>query len=157
MKNESIHFIIAGKGAELNAIKEKAKTLELTNISFIGFINKSNLHEMLNITDAIYISFANKPILETNSPNKFFDGLASGKLCICNTRGWIKELIEKNECGFYYNPEKPLDFIDKIIPYTNDMNLLNLSQLNARRLAEREFSKEIMVEKLLTLINNQNL
>ena len=157
VKNESIHFIIAGKGAELNAIKEKAKTLELTNISFIGFINKSNLHEMLNITDAIYISFANKPILETNSPNKFFDGLASGKLCICNTRGWIKELIEKNECGFYYNPEKPLDFIDKIIPYTNDMNLLNLSQLNARRLAEREFSKEIMVEKLLTLINNQNL
>ena len=156
-KTDSIHFIIAGKGSELLLIKEKVKSLQLTNISFIGFINKISLHEMLTITDAIYISFANKPILETNSPNKFFDGLASGKLCISNTRGWLKELIEKNDCGFYYDPEIPTDFIDKIIPYTNDKNLLKLSQLNARRLAEREFSKEIMVEKLLTLINNQNL
>ncbi len=150
-KIDHIHFIIAGKGYELHLIKEKVKEYQLRNINFIGFINKESLHEMLNVTDAIYISFANKPILETNSPNKFFDGLAAGKLCITNTRGWMKELIEKNECGFYYDPEQPELFLDKIIPYTNDRNLLKTAQKNARKLAEHDFSKDIMVEKFLQL------
>ena len=150
-KIDHVHFIIAGKGYELHLIKEKVKEYQLHNINFIGFINKESLHEMLNVTDAIYISFANKPILETNSPNKFFDGLAAGKLCITNTKGWMKELIEKNECGFYYDPEQPELFLDKIIPYTNDRNLLKTAQKNARKLAEHDFSKDIMVEKFLQL------
>jgi glycosyltransferase involved in cell wall biosynthesis len=150
-KAEHVHFIIAGKGSELHSIKERVKQYELHNVSFVGYINKDSLHEMLNVTDAIYISFANKPILETNSPNKFFDGLAAGKVCITNTKGWMKMLIEKNECGFYYNPEKPELFLDKIMPYTKDEKFLRASQKKARSLAEREFSKDIMVEKFLQL------
>jgi glycosyltransferase involved in cell wall biosynthesis len=150
-KDDKIHFIIAGKGSELHLIKEKVKKLKLHNISFVGFINKDSLHDMLNVTDAIYISFINKPIMETNSPNKFFDGLATGKLCITNTKGWIKELIEKNKCGFYYDPEKPESFREMIISYINDKPLLKTQQSNARMLAEREFSKDIMVDRFLTL------
>ncbi len=146
-----IHFIIAGKGAELHLIKEKVKEYNLHNISFVGFINKTSLHDLLNVTDAIYISFANKPILETNSPNKFFDGLAAGKLCITNTKGWMKELIEEHRCGFYYNPENTISFMEKILPYVKDVNLLKTTQANSRRLAEDKFSKDIMVEKFLTL------
>ncbi len=153
-KIDYIHFIIAGKGFELNLIKEKVKKYELHTISFIGFINKKSLKEMLNVTDAVYISFANKPILETNSPNKFFDGLASGKLCITNTKGWMKDLIEANNCGFYYNPEHPKSFLDTIIPYTNDKNLLKSAQINARNLAEKEFSKDIMLAQFLNLFKD---
>jgi glycosyltransferase involved in cell wall biosynthesis len=150
-KLSHIHFIIAGKGSELHLIKEKVRKNHLNNISFVGFVNKYSLHEMLNVTDAIYISFINKPIMETNSPNKFFDGLAAGKLCITNVKGWTKELIEKNNCGFYYNPEEPEVFIDKIIPYTNDHKLLTTSQNNARNLAEHDFSKDIMIKFFLKL------
>jgi glycosyltransferase involved in cell wall biosynthesis len=150
-KSENIHFIIAGKGAELHLIKEKVKEHQLHNISFVGFINKTSLHDLLNVTDAIYISFANKPILETNSPNKFFDGLAAGKLCITNTKGWMKELIEEHKCGFYYDPENPELFLKNITPYVKDKNLLKTTQANSRKLAEDKFSKDIMVEKFLTL------
>ncbi|HVD98963.1 MAG TPA: glycosyltransferase family 4 protein [Cytophagaceae bacterium] len=151
--DERVHFLIAGKGAELSFIKEKVRKNGLKNIHFVGFINKDSLHNMLNITDAVYISFAKKPILETTSPNKFFDGLAAGKLCISNTKGWMKDLIEQNHCGFYYDPEQPADFAEKILPYTKDHSLLKKAQTNARQLAEREFSKELMVEKFLLLMN----
>jgi glycosyltransferase involved in cell wall biosynthesis len=150
-KLENIHFIIAGKGAEFHLIKEKVKNYQLDNISFIGFINKTSLHDLLNVTDAIYISFAKKNILETNSPNKFFDGLAAGKLCITNTKGWMKELIEEHNCGFYYDPENPALFLKNIVPYIKDKNLLKSAQANARKLAEEKFSKDIMVEKFLLL------
>lgn len=148
-----IHFIIAGKGSELVMIKEKVKNYQLHNISFVGFINKNSLHEMLNVTDAVYISFAKKPILETNSPNKFFDGLASGKLCISNTKGWMRELIEKHECGFYYDPEDPAAFINKLMPFLNNQTILKKAQTNARKLAETEFSKDMMTEKFVRIMN----
>ncbi len=150
---DNVHFIVAGKGAELTMIKEKVKLYGLTNIHFIGFINKVSLHDMLNVTDAVYISFAKKPILETNSPNKFFDGLAAGKLCISNTKGWMKELIEENKCGFYYDPEDLSEFLKKLLPYTINPLLLKASQSNARKLAESDFSKKLMIEKFLELIN----
>lgn len=156
-KIEDVHFIIAGKGAELHDIKEKVKNAHLKNIHFIDFINKEKLHDLLNVTDAVYISFAKKPILETNSPNKFFDGLAAGKLCITNTKGWLKELVEQHNCGFYYDPEKPHDFMEKIIPFTGKDDLLKNAQANARKLAEMEFSKEIMVERFLKLIDQAEI
>ena len=68
------------------------KHFDLINVRFIKFQNKHNLKRLLNVTDAAYVSFANKPILETNSPNKFFDALASGKLIITNTKGWVKDI-----------------------------------------------------------------
>jgi glycosyltransferase involved in cell wall biosynthesis len=150
---ENVHFIVAGKGSELGMIKEKVKKYDLHNINFVGFINKERLHDLLNITDAVYISFANKPILETTSPNKFFDGLAAGKLMISNTKGWMKELIEKNECGFYYNPQNPADFVLKLLPYIHEANLLKKAQTNARKLGETEFCKDRMIEKFLAIIN----
>jgi len=154
LKNENIenvHFIIAGKGSEWTMIKELVCKNELSNISFIGHIGKDNLRDLLNVTDAVYISFANMPILETNSPNKFFDGIASGKLCITNIKGWIKELVEENQCGFYYNPEVKGCFLEKLNPYLLDDNLLKKSQMNARRLAEDKFSKKEICQKFIEL------
>jgi hypothetical protein len=58
----------------------------------------------MNITDASFIFYKPVPVLETGSPNKFFDGLAAGKLIIINFGGWIKTEIEENKCGVYVNP-----------------------------------------------------
>ncbi len=145
--NEKIHFVIAGKGSELVKIKEMASKSALSNISFVGFLTKNSIKELLNCTDAIYISFNDIPILETNSPNKFFDGLAAGKVCITNTKGWIKELIEQHKCGFYYPGEDPEKFVELIEPYSQDKNMLLEAQKNARRLAENEFDKTLIYAK----------
>ena len=100
-------FLIIGVGSEVGRLKKIARHEELDNVQFLDFMNKVELKRVLTITDAAYVSFANIPILETNSPNKFFDALASGKLVITNTKGWVKELCESNNCGFYADPLKP--------------------------------------------------
>ena len=53
----------------------------------------------MNVTDATFICYKPVPILETGSPNKYFDGLARGKLILVNFGGWIKEEIEAKRCG----------------------------------------------------------
>ena len=148
---DELHFIIVGKGAQLKQVEHLVAQYNLNNVLFIHFLNKDSLKELLNVTDAAYISFADKPILQTNSPNKFFDALASGKICIINIEGWIKELIEKNNCGFYYDPKIKNAFTEKIKPYLADKSFVSVQQKNARALAEKEFSKELIVEKFLAL------
>ena len=147
-----VKFLIVGEGSERQRLEKVSKERNIKNISFLPFMNKSQLREMLNITDAAYISFDKKPILETNSPNKFFDALASGKMVITNTKGWLKELSEKNECGFYTDPEEPLEFIKKLSPFINDKESLLRYQKNARKLGENQFSRAQQVDSLIATL-----
>src|SRR6185437_816300 len=114
-------------------------------------LNREEIKELLNITDAVYSSFDSKPILETTSPNKFFDALAAGKLCIVNNKGWVKELIEQEQCGFYANPQNPGELLKKIAPFISNPVRLKEYQQNARKLAEKSFSKEVLLPRFLQL------
>ncbi|UII22146.1 glycosyltransferase family 4 protein [Fulvivirga ligni] len=152
-EDSRFHFIIAGDGARLRSIKEKGNQQNLTNLSFISFTDKEGVKEVLNISDAIYVSFTNVPVLSSGSPNKFFDGIAAGKLVIINFKGWIKELIVKHSCGFYCDPIKPGDFKRLIMPYLEDENHLEMAQQNSRILAENYFSKEKQLGKLREFLN----
>lgn len=150
-----VHFLIVGKGSELCRIKSLAKKFQLDNLGFYDFTDKAGLKKILNVTDATYISFADKPILETNSPNKFFDAIASGKLCVVNSKGWIREMIEQEQCGFYADPHNPSDFTAKIKAFISDKSRLMLYQTNARKLSENYFSRELQTEKFLRLFSKE--
>ena len=144
-----VQFLMVGEGSELDRIKRYAQQLSLSNIQFIPHQNKYGLLSVLNITDAAYVSFAHHPVLETNSPNKYFDALAAGKLCITNTPGWIADMVEEHQCGFYTPPRQPEDFVAQLAPFVNDRELLSIYQTNARALGERQFEREKQVEVLL--------
>lgn len=150
---DNITFLVAGRGNELNFIKEKSNQLGLKNIKFLGFLNRNDIKKLLNVTDFSFISFADKKILETNSPNKFFDSIAAGKICIVNNKGWIKELIEKHEIGFYYNMNQPQNFVKNIKTYINDKSLLNKAKNDSRKLAENEFSRKHLTNEFTSIFN----
>jgi glycosyltransferase involved in cell wall biosynthesis len=148
-----LFFIIQAAGSELQHIQYEVKKIDYPFVKFLPYSNKQGVKELLNASDAIYISFDSKPILQTNSPNKFFDTLAAGRLVIINTEGWIKDIVEKEGIGFYSNPKSASDFIEKIQPYINDKTRLHASQKNARRVAEDFFSTELLVAKVIETIS----
>lgn len=145
--NEKLHFFVVGGGARFNQIKALSESKGLVNITFAGQMDKYEIRTILNITDAIYISFRNVPVLATGSPNKFFDGLAAGKLIIINFKGWIKDQIEKQDCGFHHNPDNPKEFLTNLTPYLEDSARLEQAKQNSRKLAE-QYSLQAQLPKL---------
>jgi len=141
-----VHFFICGDGALVDRLKKNAQQLSLANLTFLDFTNRKGVQELLNVTDAAFICYKQVPILETGSPNKFFDGLAAGKLIIINFGGWIREEIEENQCGFYCNPQQPTDFVRKISPFLHEQELLSRYQVAARQLAEKKYSRKQLSE-----------
>lgn len=151
----AINFKIVGAGSRLSHVKINSYLRKLSNVEFIPHQNKEGVKDILNVSDATYVCFANIPVLATNSPNKLFDSLASGRMTIVNTPGWTKDLVEKYQCGFYANPLNPDEFIEKIKPFLEQRDLLETYKLNARKIAEQHYSKTLQVRKLVGLINNE--
>lgn len=151
----NINFKIVGEGGKLSSIKLSAYLKKLSNVEFIRHQNKGGVKDILNISDATYVCFANLPVLATNSPNKLFDSLAAGKMTIVNTPGWTKDLVEKYNCGFYANPNDPDEFLTRIKPFLENRSLLDTYKNNARQIAEQHYSKKLQIQKLVSVINNQ--
>lgn len=146
-----VHFFLCGDGAESDRLKGHAQTLGLTNLTFLDFRNRAGVKELLNITDAVFVSFKQVPILETGSPNKYFDGLAAGKLIIINFGGWIKKEIDENQCGFYYYPQQPTEFVKKLSAYLYEGGLLERAQAASRKLGEEKYSREKLSEQFASI------
>ncbi len=153
-KADKIRFVLMGEGAERVELMEKTKSLNLNNVEFIEHSSKWQAKELLEVSDAAFVSYASYSILTTGSPNKFFDGLAAAKLIILNFNGWMKDLVEANDCGFAYNSEQPEEFFEKIEPFLNSSNRLEEVQRNARRLAVEKFDRRLQIEASIQFIQN---
>lgn len=153
--NLPISFYLVGEGSKKEEIIKTISNQGLKNV--LTFTNKSKpeIRTMMNEVEACITSFLPFPILETNSPNKFFDGLAAGKIAIVNTKGWLKELVEENKCGFYIDPLKPQTFPTLIKPFLENRTLLHNYQQRALQLAEDKFEKNHLVDKVCDLIVNE--
>src|SRR5688572_26224830 len=144
-QNTSIHFLFCGEGAVLEKLKGAAIQKSLKNLSFIPVQNREGIREVMNVTDAVLVSYKPLPVLETGSPNKYFDGLAAGKLMIVNVKGWMKEEVEKNGCGIWVEADEPNDLLKKISPY-----VLNSDQLKGRQVASRKLAGTMYSRQKLT-------
>jgi glycosyltransferase involved in cell wall biosynthesis len=149
-----VHFIICGEGGEQQKHVSTIKSMGLTNISVVPFTHRDGVRELLNITDATFISYKPFKILETGSPNKYFDGLAAGKLIIINFGGWIKEEIESIQAGIYIDPKNGIDIVNKLSPYLKSEELVMSYQKAARRLAEGKYSRKKLSADFVDVFKN---
>lgn len=146
-----VQFYIMGDGKEKPEIKKQAAGIE--SIRFKDFGNHHQVKSLLNRSQAIFLTFLNIPILHTGSPNKFFDGLAAGKLVITNLQGWIAQVCQQYECGYYYPPEDPEVGVNTLSTFIQNPVMLQAYQTNARQLAENQFELEMQLEKWSKLVS----
>ena len=148
---QNVHFILCGEGAMLESITRITQQYQLKNFSIIPFQNREGVKEIMNVTDASFICYKPLPILETGSPNKYFDALACGKLIVINFGGWIKEEIEREVCGCYIEQKRPSDFVGKIQPFIDSKQQLQDYQNASRRLAEVKYTRSMLSKKFAAI------
>jgi glycosyltransferase involved in cell wall biosynthesis len=146
-----IQFLLCGAGALRERLISNAKQLGLQNLTFIDLQNREGVREIMNVTDATFICYKRLPVLETGSPNKFFDGLAAGKLIIVNFGGWIKKEVEEARCGIFVDPSHPTDFVKKVSALIGNGKELKSYQSAARQLAERKYDRKLLSHQFSNL------
>ncbi|WP_209329979.1 glycosyltransferase family 4 protein [Lunatimonas salinarum] len=144
-------FVLMGKGGSLLRLKEMASSRSLANVVFRPFGNKREVRDQLAKSDFAYLSFLPLPVLESSSPNKFFDALAMGVPVIINFKGWIADLVKKHDIGVLQGHSLNRT-LQKIESFHRESAKWNGASNRARRLAEKQFTKEKAVSSLCKLL-----
>lgn len=148
----TVQWVVAGNGAEASDLRAEATRRGLANVQFVGTLDGAALTAWRAQAAASFTCFDTMPVLATNSPNKFFEGLACGALSIVTVKGWLRQLVEQHACGFGYDPLTPAEFVAKLRPFVENRALLHAAQQRARQLAETQFSREKLATQAAQLI-----
>ncbi|HLT08653.1 MAG TPA: glycosyltransferase family 4 protein [Cyclobacteriaceae bacterium] len=142
-------FVLMGQGAKEVELRQLAAKLQLKNLTLMPFGNKSQVRDVLSVTDMVYISFDDQPVLQSNSPNKFFDALAAGKAIVINHQGWIASLVKEHQLGIYHAKDDHPSALQALSRYADHPEWLQAAQNRSRKLGEQYFSKGKAIHLLL--------
>ncbi|MET3035634.1 glycosyltransferase family 4 protein [Chryseobacterium sp. NRRL B-14859] len=153
---DDVEFLFVGGGSTEKTLIEEVEKNNLKNVKFLGKFPMKDVSEIVNFSDVSIISFLDLPILYTNSPNKLFDSLSAGKPIIVNSAGWTKDIAEKYNCGYYVDPNRPQELVEKILHLQNHPDLVREMGSNSRRLAETIYDKSILCKQFVDVIEEKS-
>jgi glycosyltransferase involved in cell wall biosynthesis len=147
-----VTFVLQGAGKRRAGLEADVRRRKLDNVVFAPAGDKRAAARLAAASDACMTIFKDVPILATNSPNKLFDTFAAGRPAIVNTDGWQRTLVEEHEAGVYVRPGDPADLAEKVLALRDDPERVRRYGANARRLAEREFDRDLLAERLRAVL-----
>jgi glycosyltransferase involved in cell wall biosynthesis len=146
---EDLAFILHGDGKERPLLEARKQQEGLDNVIFSDWdMHREDLARLVASADVAMTIYKNVPILYTCSPNKMFDAFSAGKPVLTNMPGWLQSLVEEHEAGVFVRPDDAADFADKAAALAGDRERIERYGRNARQLAEREFSRDLLADKL---------
>ncbi len=159
LRTESeIHFFIAGDGKERSKIESYAQTFNLSNVTFAGAIPKSEMYNILGMSDACVAILKNIPMFKMTYPNKVFDYMAAGRPTILAIDGVIRKVVEDAHGGIFVPPGDDKALVYAIKKLNKNRELAKEIGLSARKYVVKHFNRknqaEIFVELLSKLYIN---
>ena len=150
IKSDDIVFVFIGEGKERFILEEYVKNQGIKNTYFLGLIPKTAVRSWLQNTCAAFVTFKNIPVLQTSSPNKMFDAFAAGVPIIQSTQGWIKVLVQNENCGLSVDPQQPAEMHDAIMKMFSVPETRNKMSEHCRRLAMLDFNRKLLADKYIS-------
>lgn len=147
-----VEIHLAGGGLFEEELKQAIQLHARPQIHWHGFLNCKAMGRLYAEMDAALVCFLPLPILQTNSPNKLFDALASGCMILNNTHGWIKDLLEESGAGLSFSPAFQPDEVEQLQPLLHEPGKLKAYQFAARRLAEHRFSAQTNTQEIIEIV-----
>ncbi|HYG15651.1 MAG TPA: glycosyltransferase family 4 protein [Bacteroidia bacterium] len=144
-----IIILLVGDGKQREELQQRAKQAGLDNFVILGLMPKTELVKFIQNSMVSLVPLRGTPVLDTSSPNKLYESLSAGVPVIQNTKGWIKDLLEINSVGYTVDADDERELVEKLIYLADNPAAGKEMGRNARGLAEREFDKKILAEKML--------
>jgi glycosyltransferase involved in cell wall biosynthesis len=149
---EDIKILLVGDGQQREELVEKAKIEGVDTFLHFGLMPKKDLIPLIQNAIVSLVPLKGTPVLDTSSPNKFFESLAAGVPVIQNTQGWMKEFLIQHHVGYTLNPNNENELADLLIDLVDHPDKLNQMKINAKEIAKKEFDKNYLAEKMLNTI-----
>ena len=149
LKKEA-RFLFVGDGSEKSRLVHRARALGLDNVTFIDSRPVHEVPALLELSRAALVPLSGDAASRTVRPAKMFSAMAAGKAIIYSGDGEGAALVETAQCGLVVPPGNADALADAIRQLASDPARARRLGLNGRRLAEREYGWESIVDRWLS-------
>lgn len=147
-----IQWWFVGGGNREHYLRAEIERRGLKQCRLLGKIPKAELPRLLGAADVGVVSFIDQPVYFENSPNKFFDYCAAGLPSMFNRTTWLEPYLAREGAGWVIRSHRAQEMAGELARLRNHPEERAAAGRAARRLAEQEFSREVLSERYLQLL-----
>jgi glycosyltransferase involved in cell wall biosynthesis len=151
---EDIIILLIGEGQWRETLEEEARVENIINFVRLGLMPKEDLVPYIQQSMVSLVPLKGTPVLDTSSPNKFFESLAAGVPVVQNTNGWMKDFLEEHKVGFTIPPDDAAGLADLLIRLCEDKEMLKDMGWRGQALARECFDKDVLSAKMLKVLTD---
>jgi len=149
---KNIQIVLLGDGKEKPALMAQAKEMKLSNVTFLPSVPKTEMASALAGADACIAILKPLDEYKTTYPNKVFDYMAAGRPVVLAIDGVIREVVDAAGCGIFAAPGNAKEIADAIHKLSADPEQSRAMGLKGRKYLEGNFSRAVIGEKLIGLL-----
>lgn len=153
LEDDEIQFIFVGAGACKKDIVARADELRLNNITFLEPVLKEDVPRYISIIDASLVPLKKAGVFETVVPTKIFESAAMAKPILLGVNGQAREIIERFDCGIFYEPECRDEFLSVAITLARDKKLHDRLRSGCQNLAQH-FDRCRLADEMLKVMED---
>ncbi len=150
--NDSVRFLLAGAGAEREALIADAKRRKLENVVFMPRQPKEMMPSIWGLCDVALIHLKDSPVFAGVIPSKIFEAEAMGlPLLLAAPEGEASRIVLNDGAGIHVAAENPTALAEAVSVLANDKDLCGAygaAALNAAPNHSRETQARQMIEVL---------
>jgi len=140
-----VMFILIGDGVQIPTLRKLSSGLK--NIVLTGWLDKSNIDEILNISSIGLAPYLSGRLITL--PNKPFEYMAAGLPILSSLEGELKAIIEQGDAGLQYNAGDPTDLKDKIMWFLSHPEETKAMGQRAKALFEKKYNADVVYPSLV--------
>jgi glycosyltransferase involved in cell wall biosynthesis len=148
--DERIQFVFVGDGAQTTLVQKASK--RLNNILMTGWRSKPEVDEILMLSSIGLTPYTSKA--PQTLPNKPFEYMAAGLPILSSLKGELKELLEQEEIGFYYNSNDHYSLREKILWFLSHSQERERMGQKAKSLFKKKYSSDIIYANMVEYLTD---
>lgn len=150
---DDVLFLIVGDGVARPELEEKAASMELNNVCFLGFQPYEDLPQMRAASD-VHVSLYKWGSSSYSMPSKVYEIMASGRplLASGDPDSDVWNLVNATGCGICVEPEDEQELADAVLKLYRNEELRQAMGRRGRQQAEENYSKEAVATQYEQLL-----
>ncbi len=151
-REEPIHYLLVGEGAEKAGLEREVGRLGLSNVTFLGGQPRERIPLILTASDVVVVHLLDDPLFSTVIPSKIFEAMAVAKPIVLAVKGESAEIVAGADAGLVTRPEAPAEMAEAIRRLRSDPGLSRKLGLNGRAAAEGEFCRSSAARRMMDVL-----
>jgi glycosyltransferase involved in cell wall biosynthesis len=151
-KDSDVLYVLAGDGADKDALAKKAQTEGLGNVRFVPNQPKSMMPALINLAYASVIPLKRLDLFKSALPSKMFESMATAKPIVAAVWGEAADLVTAAACGLVVTPEDPSAMREAVERLAADPNLARELGNNGRKYASEHYDRDIIARRFIEML-----